>query len=205
MAEPGLRERKKARTRRALIDAATRLFLEKGYEQTTVAEIAAAADVAPRTFFSYFQSKEDVLFADNDERIGIALATIAQRAPEDRPLDVLLRALDRMMSSTAFTTDLSGPSPLLRLRLSESSPAVHGAGLRRLLQAQVNLAEALHRAYPEEVDERTATAVVGTLVGAVFAAMLACVRRGDDLDRIRAETRRAAEVAVRGIAAALPE
>src|SRR5262245_43784618 len=61
VSELGIRERKKQRTRQALRQAALELFLERGFEATTIADITAAADVAPRTFFSYFQAKEDVV------------------------------------------------------------------------------------------------------------------------------------------------
>jgi len=66
----GLREEKKARTRAALVGAAERLFAEKGYDGTTVADIAAGAGVSTRTFFGYFRAKEDVLFAGADERLA---------------------------------------------------------------------------------------------------------------------------------------
>ncbi|WP_280313482.1 TetR/AcrR family transcriptional regulator [Nocardia abscessus] len=88
-----LRDRKRERTRRAILEAAAELFETRGYEETTVADIAAAADVGTRTFFNYFASKEELLFPESDERVRAAVAAIASRRPGERPVEVLLRAL----------------------------------------------------------------------------------------------------------------
>jgi AcrR family transcriptional regulator len=85
----GLRERKKEQTRRAIEDAAFRLFAERGFQGTTVADIADAADVAPRTFFAYFPSKEDVLFADFDETFDDVAARLRERPPGESTFDTL--------------------------------------------------------------------------------------------------------------------
>jgi AcrR family transcriptional regulator len=85
----GLRERKKEQTRRAIEDAAFRLFAERGFQATTVADIAEAADVAPRTFFAYFPSKEDVLFADFDETSEALAARLRDRLPGETTFDAL--------------------------------------------------------------------------------------------------------------------
>ena len=61
-ARPGLRERKKASTRLRISDIATGLFLERGFDEVTVAEVARAADVSVKTVFNYFGSKEDLIF-----------------------------------------------------------------------------------------------------------------------------------------------
>jgi AcrR family transcriptional regulator len=202
--ELGLRERKKQRTRRALVEAAARLFAEQGYEATTVAQLAAAVEISPRTFFSYFPSKEDVLFADTDERIGIAVEAIAGRRSADRPAELLIRAIEQVVSSGAFTEGLGGEVGTARLALVSSTPSLQAGALRRLLRAQREISEALRRAYPEELDEVEAAAMVGALVGAVFSAALAGLRRGDGVAALRGELRRAADLALRGIAAPPP-
>jgi AcrR family transcriptional regulator len=82
-ARPGLRERKKQQTRDTIARVALELFAERGYDQTTLAEIAEAADVSTRTIFAYFQSKEDILFCDEP-----AFLEELKRAFEQRPSGV---------------------------------------------------------------------------------------------------------------------
>ena len=79
----GLRERKKARTREALKDAAMDLFTRQGFDGTTVEEIADACEVSPRTFFRYFPTKEDVLFADTEARRERLLECLADQPAGD--------------------------------------------------------------------------------------------------------------------------
>src|ERR1700748_2387606 len=64
---PGLRERKRQQTRERLIEVAMALFLERGFEATTLDDIAAAAEISRRSFFHYFESKADVVFAWQEE------------------------------------------------------------------------------------------------------------------------------------------
>ena len=87
----GLRERKKARTREALEEAALDLFSRRGFDQTTIEEVADACEVSPRTFFRYYPTKEAVLFADGALRRERLLNVIAHR-PVDEPALLALHA-----------------------------------------------------------------------------------------------------------------
>src|SRR6266852_6004588 len=96
---PGLRERKKARTRAAIREHALRLFREQGYAATTVDQIAEAAEVSPSTFFRYFPTKEDVVLYDDIDPLLIA-AFEAQ--PTDlTPIQALRGAMRAVFTSVS--------------------------------------------------------------------------------------------------------
>ena len=81
----GLRERKKAATRLAISNIATRLFEQHGFERVTLAEIAEAADVSVKTIFNYFGSKEELFYDREDEILGTLLGALRDRAPGVSP------------------------------------------------------------------------------------------------------------------------
>lgn len=89
----GLRERKKRRTRDALLRAALDLFTTQGYEETTVDEIADAVEVSQRTFFRYFAGKESVAFAVQDMVESRFILELRQRPAAETPFEAMRRAV----------------------------------------------------------------------------------------------------------------
>lgn len=130
---PGLRERKKAQTRRAIQEHALRLFEAKGYEATTVQEIAAAAGVSHMTFFRYFPTKEDVVLSD--EYDPLLFGILAARPGGESAIAALRGALhegfehiyDADWQALLTRTRLIVSAPALRARLWEQQMAGEGA------------------------------------------------------------------------------
>jgi AcrR family transcriptional regulator len=174
-----LRDRKRARTRQALVDAALELFERDGYEQTTVADIAAAAEIGTRTFFSYFASKEELLFPESDARVRATVEAIASRRPDEGPAEVLLRALRTVGQDS---DDMTGRLAALRLRLTRTVPAVRGRGLQIQLDAQREIARHLAQAFPDRLDDIGAAALTGAFIGAITAALQALLDQTDHPD-----------------------
>ncbi|OBH38221.1 hypothetical protein A5692_09405 [Mycobacterium sp. E342] len=193
-----LRERKRRQTRQELIGAAMRLFEEKGYEQTTVAEIASAAGVSTKTFFNYFASKDEVLFPHLARRIDTAVALIDQRGSDDRLADVLLAAMQHMLAD-ALTEEVEGGLAAVRLPMILSVPAVQAATLHRYFLAETRLAAALHGAYSDVLDPAAAAAVVGSVMGAAIAAALVCLQGGGTTEQLRAAVEHAIDITMRGV------
>src|ERR1700748_2545126 len=92
----GLRERKKQQTRETIARAALRLFAEQGYDETTLAEIAEAADVAPRTIFAYFESKEDILLCEEGNFLAELKRKLDERPAGTTTVDTLREFLSHM-------------------------------------------------------------------------------------------------------------
>lgn len=196
----GLRERKKLRTRKLIFRTAVRLFDEQGYEETTVAEIAEASDVATKTFFNYFRSKEDLLFSDQQLRVSVMLETVESRRPEDtlvRQLERLRDELIELMMSGAL--DWDAELIPIRTRLIMSVPSLQARALKESFDVQRDIAEALHKAYGESLDPVSAAAVVGALVGAAQRAMITSIELDQSVQERRAALERGFDVAIRGI------
>ncbi|OXM62388.1 TetR/AcrR family transcriptional regulator [Amycolatopsis vastitatis] len=131
----GRRERKKAQTRKALADAALELFLERGYDEVGVKEVAEAADVSVTTLFKHFPSKEALVF-DLEKDIEAALTGAVRGRPPGQPVvDALREHILRDVSD-------GGPGEEF-LRLTESTPALRDYGRRMWMRHETALARAI--------------------------------------------------------------
>src|SRR3546814_18260221 len=110
-----LREKHAAQTRQRIVDVALGLFVDQGFDATTVDEIAEQADVSPRTFFRYFPTKEALLFHDLEERLVLIQDMIVQRPADESAAEALVQALCRMVDEIESTPERRAlPVRLLR-------------------------------------------------------------------------------------------
>ncbi|WP_037854189.1 TetR family transcriptional regulator [Streptomyces sp. NRRL S-340] len=142
---PGLRERKKQRTRDALLRAALELFTTVGYERTTVDDIAEAVGVSQRTFFRYFPGKEEAAFAVQDMVEAHFVESLRARPPHEAPLEALRRAVLEGWDTISDAV-LSVVPVALYLRMFqviESTPALLASHLRRSVETEEQIARLL--------------------------------------------------------------
>ncbi|ASR35057.1 hypothetical protein BAY61_08770 [Prauserella marina] len=198
MRELGLREQKKQQTRAALFEAAMRLFQEKGYANTTVAEIAAEAGVSTKTLFNYFSGKEDVLFAHRMRRIDTLEDAFRARLADDAPPQALrLIALD-LLDWLSSGEEPRGEVNLAQAKLIMSVPELRGRSQALLYEAENRLASVLHEAAPW-LDPITAGSAVGALIGAMQGAARAGIARGDSLPDIVGSAQIGIDLVTRGL------
>ena len=173
----GLRERKKERTRDAIRDAAHDLFIERGFPGTTIDDIAAAADVSPRTFFRYFASKEEVLFSRFDETLDLLREFLDSR-PAGEPVIVSLREASEQFATLG--DDVSAdPRTFDLFRANE---ALHARYLQSFFRLEAMAAEWIATRTdlpPEDVLPRTLGAVLAS--GARVALDAWVAQPGSDL------------------------
>ncbi|HEY1179643.1 MAG TPA: TetR family transcriptional regulator [Phytomonospora sp.] len=169
----GLRERKKRRTREALIDAAFELFDGQGYEATTVDQIAEAVEVSPRTFFRYFGSKEDVALHLQDSVWIEVLAAFAAQ-PRRHPLLVAIRrAIAEVVAGIedgSIGIDLDRVACMHEL-LHENEKLGAAARQRELRQSDTFLRVTAERMDADPAVDPRPAIVTGLVVAAVQLAM----------------------------------
>ena len=126
----GLRERKKQRTRDALVEAAFGLFRRKGFDATTIDEIAEAVELSPRTFFRYFESKEDVALTLVEQQFSAVYAAFAARPAHEPVLTALRHAIVEMMRAAEGGTGGFDADRFTCLQqLMRDSPAIHARSM----------------------------------------------------------------------------
>lgn len=151
----GRRERKKAQTRKALADAARRLFLEHGYDKVGVRDVAEAADVSVTTLFKHFPSKEALVF-DEDEDIEAALvAAVRDRAPGQS----VLHALREHLVATQASRTVDDPEVVRHLALVRETPELQEYWDRMWRRHESALAAAIARAAGAPEDDLRSAAL----------------------------------------------
>lgn len=183
----GLRERKKLRTRRAIAGAALRLFDERGFEETTISDIAAAAEVSPRTFFSYFPSKDDVVFAEMDERLADVRTGLAERPGGETPLATFRRVSEALLQAIAAE---DGEYGTVQVSLIRDRPSLQAQALKRLSDAEEGFVAVLREIAPE-LDDVTAVTIIGVAFGGLRAAIMYCRIQNYGPERTREAAERA--------------
>jgi AcrR family transcriptional regulator len=160
----GLRERKKAKTRAAIQEHALRLFREQGYAETTVHEIAAAAEVSPATFFRYFPSKEETVLFDRLDPVMIDL--FRSQPAELGPTEALRGAMRD--SITAMTEEEWGLESQ-RQELILNAPELRARMMDQLYDGIDLLAELAAERIGGSPDDFAVRAWAGAVVGIVMA------------------------------------
>jgi AcrR family transcriptional regulator len=172
-APEGLRARKKQKTRQALIEAAMRLYREKGFEGVTIAAIAEEAEVAARTFFSYFETKEDVFLGRGDDRLDRLVHAIQHRDRRQPILKAVHSVLleDREPTRTRMPARPPGLSALLE------HPAIANRLRERWNHWEDLLANAIARDVGARSGDPEPRVVAAALTGAIRVAAAAALEQ----------------------------
>jgi len=164
---PGsLRERKKDRTRRTLQAEAVRLFAQQGFEATTIEEIAAAAEVAPRTFFRYFPTKEEVVFWSEHQPL---LAGHVAARPADEPAFQALRR--GLTDGLASFYDQDRERLLQRSKLVCRTPALQPRWRQQQADLAAGMAQLLAHRLGGRADDLEVRAMAAAIAAALFVAI----------------------------------
>jgi len=184
MAEQGLRERKKQATRRMIADVATGLFVTRGFDAVTVAEIAQAAGVSKMTVFNYFPRKEDLYLDRHLDRLQ-ELESVVRDRPAGEPVSTAMRRYHHELLATGHP--LSGAIPGVHgfWSVLQSSPAL----MSRMVEQEHEIGDMLAGVLAEETGDEFSARLVANLLTAtivtIFRTPVDRIVAGDDVEQVR--------------------
>ena len=165
--QASLRERKKARTRASLREHALRLFREKGYQNTTVEQIAAAAEVSPSTFFRYFPTKENLVLQDD---MDVRMIEALEQQPPDLGPVAAVRAASRQMFDSYTAADMDILHETIRLTLTV--PEIRARAMDEFARTITVVAEAVAKRAGRSPDDLAVRAAAGAVVGVIMSVTM---------------------------------
>ena len=167
----GLRERKKLKTRESIQREAMRLFAKRGYEETTIEQIAAAVEISPSTFFNYFPTKEDVVLYDAYDPV---IASLLIDRPASEPLSLAFRGVLEAMGAV-FERDHD--IILARGRLWFEVPELRARVWEELEKAQAMMGRLIAQRSGRDAGDFEIRVTVMIVIAACLEAMREWVRR----------------------------
>ncbi|NAS26708.1 TetR family transcriptional regulator [Herbidospora sp. NEAU-GS84] len=166
MNSPGLRERKKEKTRRTIQEHALRLFAEQGYDATTIEQIADAAEVSPSTLFRYFPTKEDIVVQDDYD--PLLVERLIAQPPEVPPVRALRNAFGEAMRGIP---DGELGEIRARARLQMGVPAIRARIFQNMLDTMELLAEGVARRTGADPASFQVRVLIGAVMGTIIPVL----------------------------------
>jgi AcrR family transcriptional regulator len=194
----GLRERKKARTREAIIDAALDLFERNGFEATTIEDIAAAADVSPRTFFRYFDSKLDLVMARNTAKEKDLEPLILARPKEESPVEAMRQVICEVLCAR-----LEDQSVVREFHVVMTTPSLRALAREHFYEHVDDVAHAFAKRMGADENDLRAHVLAGAVTAAVWTVVDRWVADGAATDRLLPMLDEAFTILSSGLAAAM--
>ncbi len=173
------RERNKARVRDALVEAASQLFAKRGFAQTTVDDIVAAADVSRRTFFRYFETKEAIAMPEHPDRL-VRFRRLLAETPDAPPFERVRNAL----IAIAQEHERSRAAILAEQRVISAAPTLVTRELEWDRQWEAAMADTLANGARGKAAQRDARLLAGATIGVVRAALREWFEHGGSLVRL---------------------
>jgi AcrR family transcriptional regulator len=175
----GLRERKKARTREAIIDAALDLFERNGYDDTTIEDIAAAAEVSPRTFFRYFDSKLELIMARTGSKNPDLGPLLAERPAGEGLLDSL-----REILRSQLDVQMGDPLVLREMQVMLSTPSLRNMAREHFYEEEAGMAVMVAERLGLDEDDLAARVIASMIASALWATVNCWIADGADIARL---------------------